>query len=67
MDMQMPKPNAPDATQRICRLPACCNIPTLAMAAHAFAEDKELYLGTGTSDLVFKPIDPEQFYSTLLD
>ena len=66
MDMQMPKVNGLEATQRIRRLPGYLDTPILAMTANAFAEDRAQCFAAGMNDFIIKPVAPEQFFSTLL-
>jgi PAS domain S-box-containing protein len=66
MDMQMPRLNGLEATQRIRELPGYREVPILAMTANAFAEDRQRCLQAGMNDFIAKPIDPGQIFSTLL-
>jgi CheY-like chemotaxis protein len=66
MDMQMPRVNGLEATQRICELPGYSDRPIIAMTANAFAEDKARCLEAGMSDFLLKPFDPDTLFSTLL-
>ena len=41
------------------------DIPIIAMTAHAFTEDRELYMATGINGYVTKPVDLEDLYSQI--
>ena len=66
MDMQMPILDGLAATQQIRKLPEHLTTPILAMTANVFAEDKLRCLDAGMNDFLFKPLDPEVLFSTLL-
>jgi CheY-like chemotaxis protein len=68
MDVQMPDLDGIQATRQIRALPAPkCDIPIIALTAHAMAGAKEEYLGAGMNDYVSKPIRPELLLSKLAD
>lgn len=66
MDIQMPHLDGLQATRAIRALPGWGDIPILAMTANAFAEDQRAAKQAGMNDHVAKPVDPEQFFATLV-
>ena len=67
MDMQMPKMNGLEATQRIRELPenAARKIPIIAMTANVFKEDIEKCLAAGMNDHIGKPLDVKEVLEKL--
>jgi PAS domain S-box-containing protein len=62
MDVQMPRCDGLQATQRIRALPADkAGVPIIAMTAHAMAGARDEYLTAGMDDYISKPIDPRAF------
>ncbi len=66
MDMQMPKLNGLEATQKIRQLVGYRDTPIIAMTANAFAEDKAQCIAAGMNDFLIKPFNPEELFSILL-
>jgi CheY-like chemotaxis protein len=65
MDVQMPVMDGYTATQHIRANPAWAGLPIIAMTANARIEDQRQCLSAGMNDFVSKPIEPQQFVSTL--
>lgn len=72
MDIQMPKMDGLEATQRIRKLADEKNdefyakVPIIAMTALAMTGDREKFIEAGMDDYVSKPIDPDALFKTLL-
>ena len=68
MDVRMPVMDGLEAAREIRNLsrPDAKTVPIIAMTADAFADDVQKCLAAGMNAHVAKPIDPEQFYQTLL-
>ena len=66
MDMQMPRMNGVEATQKIREIPSHWNTPIIAMTANAFAEDKARCLEAGMNDVVVKPYPPDRLFGVLI-
>jgi len=64
MDVQMPKMDGYVATRLIRNsLPGSkCNIPILAMTAHALRTEEEKCYKAGMNDYISKPFDPQNLY-----
>ena len=66
MDMQMPRMDGLEATRRIRAMPCNAATPIVALTANAFDDDRARCLEAGMVGFISKPIDPEQFFGTLL-
>jgi CheY-like chemotaxis protein len=62
----MPNLDGLDAARAIRALPGWAGIPIIAMTANAFDEDRLAATQAGMNDHVAKPVDPRQFFGTLL-
>lgn len=64
MDIQMPVMNGYEATSWIRKNlpPPKCNIPILAMTAHAYISKDEKFKEHGMNDYVLKPFEPEDLF-----
>jgi signal transduction histidine kinase/DNA-binding response OmpR family regulator len=68
MDIQMPELDGVQATRQIRALPAPkCDVPIIAMTAHAMAGAREEYLAAGMNDYISKPVQPTLLLSKLAD
>jgi CheY-like chemotaxis protein len=67
MDIQMPKMDGLEATERIRALPTPTRskLPIIAMTANVFKDDVENYLAIGMDDHLGKPIDIEKVHEIL--
>ena len=65
MDIQMPKLDGFEATEKLRQDPRFERLPIIAMTANAMASDRERALRAGMNDHVAKPIDPDKLLRTL--
>jgi PAS domain S-box-containing protein len=65
MDVQMPVMDGLEATRAIRARAGGETIPIVAMTANAFDEDRHVCLAAGMNDFIGKPIQPEEFFTTL--
>lgn len=65
MDLQMPKMDGFEATQRIRQLPKGSKLPIIALSANAFQEDRARCFDVGMNDFVAKPVVSDVLYDTL--
>jgi two-component system, sensor histidine kinase and response regulator len=66
MDMQMPEMDGLAATLEIRRLPGWTSKPIVAMTANAFHDDRKACARAGMSDFIAKPVNPRDFFATIL-
>jgi two-component system sensor histidine kinase/response regulator len=66
MDMQMPVMDGIEATLELRRLPACADLPVVAMTANVLAQDRQRCIDAGMNDFLAKPIEPELLWQALL-
>ncbi len=67
MDIQMPEMDGLEATQHIRKLPKpFCDLPIIALTAHALKEEKERYLREGMNDYETKPFNIKDLHSKIL-
>jgi signal transduction histidine kinase/DNA-binding response OmpR family regulator len=68
MDIQMPEMDGYEATTYIRAHLAqpLCNIPIIAMTAHAFGSDITRCIATGMNDYISKPFKAEDLYSKMI-
>lgn len=68
MDIQLPEMDGYEATQCIRNQmgPPKCNIPIVAMTAHAFSDEKSKCLKAGMNDYISKPFDEDLLYTKIL-
>lgn len=67
MDIQMPIMDGLQATQAIKKLERpWCDIPIIAMTAHALKEEEKRYRQQGMCEYISKPFVPRQLYATLI-
>lgn len=65
MDVQMPVMNGIETTEHLRSQARYATLPIIGFTARLTEPEKEQYLASGMTDLIPKPIDTEQFFSTL--
>jgi two-component system cell cycle response regulator DivK len=66
LDISLPKMDGNEVLRRIRADNAICNLPVIALTAHAMAGDREKYIESGFDEYVTKPIlDEDVLISTI--
>ena len=65
MDIMMPEFDGLDTMREIRKLPACKDLPIVAVTAKAMKGDRERCIEAGAWDYLSKPVDREQLLSVL--
>ncbi|MDT4289474.1 ATP-binding protein [Methylomonas sp. MO1] len=66
MDVQMPVMDGYQATRLLRQIPACRDLPIIAMTANVMHGDHQHCLAAGMNDFIGKPILPATLYEALL-
>jgi PAS domain S-box-containing protein len=68
MDIQMPELDGIQATRQIRGLPKPkCDVPIIALTAHALSGAREEYIAAGMNDYISKPVDQNVLLAKLLE
>ena len=65
MDIQMPRLDGIQTTQRLKQDPRTRNVPVIALTAHAMAGDRQRFLDAGMDDYLTKPIEETELVRVL--
>ena len=65
MDLEMPNVDGWEATRRLKGNPQTCDIPVIALSAHALAGEREKALAAGCNEFDTKPIEFDRLVATL--
>ena len=65
MDLEMPGVDGWEATRRLKNDPQTCDIPIIALSAHALAGSREKALAAGCDEFDTKPVEFERLLATL--
>jgi two-component system cell cycle response regulator DivK len=65
MDLEMPVVDGWEATRRLRRNPNTCDIPIIALSAHALAGEREKALAAGCNEFDSKPIEFDRLVATI--
>jgi CheY-like chemotaxis protein len=65
MDLEMPIINGWEATRRLKGQPHTCDIPIIALSAHALSGERERAIAAGCDEFDTKPIEFERLLSTI--
>ncbi len=63
MDIQMPEMDGLDATRAIRAMPACADLPIVALTAHALVDERQRCLAAGMNALVTKPFKAFELFA----
>ena len=65
MDLEMPVVDGWEATRRLKGNPQTCDIPVIALSAHALAGEREKALAAGCNEFDSKPIEFDRLVATM--
>jgi two-component system cell cycle response regulator DivK len=65
MDLEMPVVDGWEATRRLKGNPNTCDIPIIALSAHALAGEREKALAAGCNEFDTKPIEFDRLVTTI--
>jgi two-component system cell cycle response regulator DivK len=65
MDLEMPGIDGWEATRRLKSNPQTCDIPVIALSAHALAGSREKALAAGCDEFDTKPIEFDRLLATM--
>jgi CheY-like chemotaxis protein len=65
MDLEMPVVDGWEATRRLKGNPSTCDIPIIALSAHALGGEREKALAAGCNEFDTKPIEFDRLVTTI--
>jgi len=65
MDLEMPIVDGWEATRRLRENPQTCDIPIIALSAHALSGEREKAIAAGCDDFDTKPIEFDRLVATV--